>query len=113
MEIQNGIEVYNLNYEQPPIPHGLSNDFQVLSPYGFKVIEFEGKPMWAVSTEEDYIADEAQRLGIPPSEVAAKDRPCACINVATCVGQCPSGLQCVVVNYNPVTRTYSCSCKLH
>lgn len=109
MEIQNGIEVYDLNYERPPIPHGLSTDFQVLSPYGFKIIDFGGKPMWAVSTEEDYIQVEAQCLGIPTRNVSAKDRTCACINVAECIGQCSSGHSCKLF-YDPAGHRYYCAC---
>jgi len=102
MEKQNGVEIFK-NGEQPPIPEGLKTDFEVISRFGFKIVNFEGRLVWKAATEEDYRSSEAKRLNIAPTDVEPKDYDCNQIGPRQCSGTCQGThpkLWCSLV-YNP------------
>ena len=69
-------------------PLGLAADFgNVYSPYGFKVVEFNGKKTWGIATLNDYRSAEARRLGIAEAEVAEPHYNCGLTN-GGCIGNC-------------------------
>jgi len=104
----NGVRVYKKG-KKPPTPKGLKADFEVISPFGFKVIERDGKPMWAVGSEQDYRASEAKRLGINAADVNV--RPGSCYNTGpmTCSFGCSGTYFCKPV-LNPKDQHYYCKC---
>ncbi|MFC2140935.1 hypothetical protein ACFLQP_01380 [Acidobacteriota bacterium] len=114
MKDMNGIQVFD-DGETPEIPEGLSTNFEVLSPFGFKIVEHEGKKMWKVGTEEDYREAEAKRLGKSPEEITI-DATASCHSSGpkSCGGNCYNwpkpGTRCTLC-YNPTGQYYYCACK--
>ena len=115
MREQNGIRIFEEGDELPDLPAGLSVD-RVLSPFGYKIVKVDNKPMWMVATEQDYRESEAKRLGISPDEVEVKafsgepgERWCANSGPSHCTGSCPSPQSCSLL-YNPNTQIYYCRC---
>jgi hypothetical protein len=111
----NGILIYKK--KKPPIPEGLSSDFTVHSPFGFKIMKIGGKDVWAVGTETDYRRSEAKRQKIKPEQVKIpKDihlmEGCHSNGIAGCSGTCMSTitpLHCRQVN-DPAHHYYYCIC---
>lgn len=114
MKVQNGIHVYD-QYEKPPIPEGLRTDFEVYSPYDFKIIEIDGRKMWVVATKEEYRDNMAQLHGISPDDVDL-DRSCGGLNPQTCYyTSCGSDINPGTCQFtlNPAGNYYSCNCITH
>ena len=117
MREQNGILIFEEGDELPDLPVGLSVDIKgVLSPFGYKIVTVDNKPMWIVATVQDYRESEAKRLGISPDEVEVKafsgepgERWCANSGPSHCTGSCSHPAHCALL-YNPNTQIYYCAC---
>lgn len=117
MKEQNGIQIYDQG-EKPSIPEGLETNFEVISLFGFKVVEVNGKKMWQTASEEDYRNCEAQRLGIAAADVRVDPRRCqggSCCQTGpmTCSGSCSGGwpvMECCLA-VHPIHPMYYCTCK--
>ena len=120
-ENQNGILLFK-NGQKPSIPDGLTDDFEVLSRFGFKVVKVKDangkeKQMWAVATERDFRKAESIRRKIKPEEVnVGKDNDadydsCMQIGPTTCNnGFCLQGLTDCIRAYYPAGQYYYCIC---
>ena len=116
MEIVNGIHVYE-NGETPDLPKGLSSDFNVISPFGFKIIEIDGEKVWAAGTEAEYRESVGKRMGIAPEDVdlggRGKDDPktyCHNTGPYSCSGSCNEAGNFCKLNYNPSNGLNYCEC---
>jgi hypothetical protein len=71
MQNQNGIQIFEKDEALPALPEGLSDNYapDVVSEYGFKIDSSGLHPRWIRASKDDFVASEAQRLGIPPSDV--------------------------------------------
>ena len=108
MRLENGIHVYGPD-EEVPVPDGLDPDVEVVSEYGFKVVEIAGRKMWKAGTEEDYRATESIRLNIQRHEVdRSRSRDCWSPSPTQCYGHCLGGF-CQWV-YDPATQLRYCQC---
>jgi hypothetical protein len=83
------------------------------APYGFKLIEVEGKKRWTPGTLEDYQRLMAKKLGVDPSEIKPKDfgHPiCYNSSPTVCAGSCPGGESVCGGEADPVTGAVGCGC---
>ena len=111
MREQNGVRIFEAG-EKAPAPKGLRTDFEVSSPFGFKIIEIDGRLMWAAASEGDYRKTIAQLHGISPDQVTVETRadPCRNASPTTCTGICwAQGVFCTLI-YQPFTQHYVCVC---
>lgn len=94
MKLQNGFEVYEPD-EQPQLEDELSTiEFSLSpSPYGFKVIEVNGKKSWAAATKEDMREAESRRLGKTESLISLEPG-CFSVSPFQCGGVCGDGHPC-------------------
>lgn len=116
---QNGIHIYK-DPKKAPIPMDApSADFQVISLYGYKLVEVtdkktdKKKKYWMAGTETDYRAAEAKRLKIKPEDVKPRKEQeildsCHQTGPQSCSGFCTSGF--CSLAYNPSGHFYYCGC---
>jgi len=109
MKIQNGIHVYEANDILPPLPEGLLDDIPVISKFGFKIINMDGRFYFKAATKEDFIKSETQRLGITPEEVTINE---SCYSKGrSCSLGCPNPLFCNPMNAPSSIEPYwYCQC---
>ena len=106
---ENGLQIFEPG-ESPPPTRGLNDDIEVVSKFGFKVVEFDGKQMWQAAAEEDFRNSEAKRLDIKPEQVETR-AICYQTGPKRCAGRCINiHLSCVLV-YNPMGAYYYCVCR--
>ncbi len=109
MKEENGIQIFEKGDKLPDLPKGLRTDFEIVSIFGFKIVEIEDKIMWQACTEEDYREAESKRLNIPPEKVElSRVRGCRQIAPRKCQGDCWNGF--CVLAYNPFAQVYFCTC---
>jgi hypothetical protein len=91
------------------LPEELKNLPQVFyAPYGFKLVEIDGKKLWQPGTFEEYKEAEAKRRGVEPSTITPKDsRGCYNNSPTTCAGGCPQYTECGGYVYGGYT---ACGC---
>jgi len=108
MKDMNGVQVFD-DGETPESPVDSGADFEVLSTFGFKVVEHKGKKMWKVGTEKDYREAEAKRLGISPEKVSI-DTVCHQTAPMSCSGECSVVPRSCTLCFNPTSGYYYCTC---
>jgi len=89
------------------LPEELQNIPKVFyAPYGFKIVEINGRKLWSPGTFEDYQQFQAKRLGVEPSTIKPKTIgahvPCYNSSPTTCAGDCSQYTECggeVVAGY--------------
>lgn len=106
MKTMNGLQVFEANDQLPALPAGLSDQLPVVSRFGFKIGQVDGRPAWEAATEEDYRNAEAQRLDVKPEDVTL-----SCYNTGprSCGGSCITSASCRLV-YDPASGIYYCGC---
>jgi hypothetical protein len=109
MKMMNGLQVFEQGDQLPELPAGLTADLPVVSRFGFKIVQLDGKPVWEAATEEDFRNSEAQRLGIKPEDVVLT---LSCYNTGptSCGGGCDTSATCTAV-YHPSDGHYYCGCQ--
>ncbi len=115
MEVQNGITIFQDGDQLPPLPEGLTDLHfsSLLSPYGFRIVEVNGKPYWVPGTEQDYRESEAKRLNIPPDAVIAKTLSglyCGSDGTRNCLGACGIRNHRCTLTHNIEKDYYYCMC---
>jgi hypothetical protein len=113
MKEVNGLHVY-FKGEQPPTPEGAPALPQVVSLFGFKLVELDGESIWMAASRQDYIDSESRRLGGKRDEAenmathkeSAVDS-CRSLGFG-CIGKC-TRWSCTYV-YSPFTRHTYCTC---
>ncbi|WP_427501804.1 hypothetical protein ACQE3E_23495 (plasmid) [Methylomonas sp. MED-D] len=82
------------------------------APYGFKLVEIEGKKLWQPGTFEDYSVAVAKMKGIDVSEVEQK-RPSDCHNSSPtrCAGGCGQFGSCLAYILQPGQTYLYCHCE--
>jgi hypothetical protein len=114
MTVQNGVEVYE-HGEKLRITDEVPANFAVYSPFGFKIVEINGKRMWGVATEDDAVKTLAQFLGISEEKARLNlDKSCYATAPGLCAaGQCLTGSgawgYCTPV-FNPDAQVAGCFC---
>lgn len=95
MRTQRGVTIYGPD-EQPQLPDGMPGiPDHIMSRFGWKIVEHEGKRYWAAGSREDYQQAMAQYHGMNPMQTAYKDPECYlvgmvgfCLNMGDCPGLC-------------------------
>lgn len=97
------------------LPEELKNIPPVFyAPYGFRLVEIEGRKLWTPGTFEEYQQAEGKRLGVDPSTIPAKKWPhCGNSSPTMCVGGCPQGPTGTCGGLAPGGGHVYCSCVIH
>ena len=112
MREHNGVQIFEPG-ESVPLPKGLNVDFEVYSPFGFKIVEINGRPTWAVASEEDYRKVVAQLQGIKPDDVKTELPNCHNVSPTMCnpTPTCTFNTQCrLVVSPGSNPPIFVCVC---
>ena len=116
MREENGIQMFEEG-ELPAFPEGLDTDFNVLSRFGFKVVEDDGQSIWEAATEADFRRVVGQLLGILPSEVEIEEdkgngtRSCRSKGVGCNNGDCSGTAKCGGPKWDAVGQVIFCYCR--
>ena len=103
------VHIFDRADQLPPFPGDLegfeAKDLAVR--FGFKAVKIDDAWFWEPGTEQDFRESEAERLGIPPSEVDV-DRQCWQAGPNQCYGGCLHGF--CKFALNDATQLYYCTC---
>ena len=109
MKEQNGIKLFEKTDTLPELPEGLTYDIPIISTFGFKIVEVDGKPFWQAATEDDFRAAESKRLGkaIPSTQPMLA---CPGTQPGSCGYSCPVNAGFCNRYYDEIGHYYYCAC---
>jgi hypothetical protein len=93
----------------PELPDGLEHITNVISPFGFKIVNIDNKYFWEVLSEDEYRDSEARRLGILKSDVDIH-LTCQSHGSSSCSGTCNVGEGRCKRFHDPYLDRYYCAC---
>jgi hypothetical protein len=109
MKEMNGFQLFEQDEQRPELPAGLTADLSVVSRFGFKIGQLDGKPVWEAATEEDYRNAEARRLSVNPEDVQIA-LECVQTGPFSCAGNCYDGFCKLIYSPTSTGDYYYCAC---